>query len=133
MRKGAREGGSETATVRAASGRVPTRGWERRLATSATAGQVRDAHRLSRRRKNGRAHGTHGAPRPQARQRAFRRLEFSAMGSAVRAAVGRLPAAPGVYRFRDARGRALYIGRATALRHRVGSYWTDLGDRRHLV
>ena len=55
------------------------------------------------------------------------------MGIGVRAAVGRLPAAPGVYRFRDARVRALYIGRATALRHRVGSYWTDLGDRRHLV
>jgi excinuclease ABC subunit C len=55
------------------------------------------------------------------------------MVSVVRAAVGRLPVAPGVYRFRDARGRALYIGRATALRQRVGSYWTDLGDRRHLV
>ena len=49
-----------------------------------------------------------------------------------RATVGRLPVAPGVYRFRDARGRALYIGRATDLRHRVGSYWSDLGDRAHL-
>jgi excinuclease ABC subunit C len=50
-----------------------------------------------------------------------------------RAVVARLPAAPGVYRFRDARGRVLYIGRATELRHRVGSYWTNLGDRRHLA
>lgn len=50
----------------------------------------------------------------------------------MRAAVGRLPVAPGVYRFRDERGRALYIGRATALRHRVASYWSDLRDRRHL-
>jgi excinuclease ABC subunit C len=47
-------------------------------------------------------------------------------------AVGLLPGAPGVYRFRDERGRALYIGRATDLRRRVGSYWGDLRDRRHL-
>jgi excinuclease ABC subunit C len=37
------------------------------------------------------------------------------------AVIGRLPAAPGVYRFRDARGRVLYIGRAGALRSRVAS------------
>lgn len=37
-----------------------------------------------------------------------------------------------MYRFRDERGRVLYIGRATELRHRVGSYWTDLRGRRHL-
>ena len=46
--------------------------------------------------------------------------------------VGRLPGTPGVYRFRDARDRVLYIGRACALRRRVGSYWSDLGDRGHL-
>ncbi|GGM30685.1 hypothetical protein ACFFX1_46360 [Dactylosporangium sucinum] len=46
---------------------------------------------------------------------------------------GRLPNEPGVYRFRDGRGRVLYVGRATQLRSRVGSYWSDLGDRRHLV
>src|SRR5690242_21846399 len=55
------------------------------------------------------------------------------MASAPRAVLRALPAAPGVYRFRDARGRVLYVGRATALRDRVGSYWTDLGDRRHLL
>ena len=49
------------------------------------------------------------------------------------AAVARLPAAPGVYRFRDGRGRVLYIGRATALRSRVASYWSDLRDREHLA
>lgn len=43
-----------------------------------------------------------------------------------------LPAAPGVYRFRDGDGRALYVGRATNLRSRVSSYWGDLRDRRHL-
>ena len=47
-------------------------------------------------------------------------------------AVAALPAAPGVYRFRDGAGRVLYVGRATSLRSRVGSYWGDLRDRRHL-
>ncbi len=37
-----------------------------------------------------------------------------------------------MYRFRDGGGRVLYIGRATNLRSRVGSYWGDLKDRRHL-
>jgi excinuclease ABC subunit C len=49
------------------------------------------------------------------------------------AAVPRLPTTPGVYRFRDGRGRVLYIGRATALRSRVASYWSDLRDRGHLA
>ncbi len=47
--------------------------------------------------------------------------------------VGMLPAGSGVYRFRDASDRVLYIGRASVLRSRVGSYWSDLGDRRHLA
>jgi excinuclease ABC subunit C len=49
------------------------------------------------------------------------------------AVIGRLPDGPGVYRFRDERGRVLYIGRATGLRSRVGSYWSDLRDRDHLA
>jgi excinuclease ABC subunit C len=48
------------------------------------------------------------------------------------AAIARLPGSPGVYRFRDARDRVLYVGRATALRSRVASYWSDLGGRGHL-
>ena len=47
-------------------------------------------------------------------------------------AVSALPVAPGVYRFRDAGGRVLYVGRAGELRRRVSSYWGDLRDRRHL-
>jgi excinuclease UvrABC nuclease subunit len=43
-----------------------------------------------------------------------------------------LPAEPGIYRFRDEAGRVLYLGRATDLRSRAGSYWGDLRDRRHL-
>ncbi len=54
------------------------------------------------------------------------------MDTPARASVTRLPATPGVYRFRDERGRVLYIGRATQLRRRVASYWGDLRDRRHL-
>jgi excinuclease ABC subunit C len=50
----------------------------------------------------------------------------------VRAVVARMPAGPGVYRFLDARGRALYLGRAVSVRRRVASYWSDLGDRPHL-
>jgi excinuclease ABC subunit C len=46
--------------------------------------------------------------------------------------IARLPSTPGVYRFRDARDRVLYIGRATALRSRVASYWSGLHNRGHL-
>lgn len=52
--------------------------------------------------------------------------------SARPAAVAALPADPGVYRFRDAQGRVLYLGRAGDLRRRVASYWGDLRDRPHL-
>ena len=41
-------------------------------------------------------------------------------------AVARLPGSPGVYRFRDAGSRVLYVGRASVLRGRVASYWSDL-------
>jgi excinuclease ABC subunit C len=54
------------------------------------------------------------------------------MPARARMAAARLPAGPGVYRFRDVTGRVLYIGRAVSLRRRVLSYWTDLGDRPHL-
>ncbi|WP_432825218.1 hypothetical protein [Dactylosporangium sp. CA-092794] len=46
--------------------------------------------------------------------------------------VRRLPLEAGVYRFRDDAGRILYIGRATQLRARVASYWSDLRDRPRL-
>ncbi len=52
--------------------------------------------------------------------------------SAARDRAARLPPAPGVYRFRDAAGHVLYLGRAVSLRRRVASYWGDLGDRAHL-
>ena len=43
-----------------------------------------------------------------------------------------LPQRPGVYIFRDRRGRVLYVGRASQLRRRVRSYWGPLHGRRHL-
>ena len=53
--------------------------------------------------------------------------------SSGRGLARRLPAGPGVYRFRDGAGRVLYLGRAVSLRRRVASYWGDLGDRGHLA
>jgi excinuclease ABC subunit C len=54
------------------------------------------------------------------------------VGELARATVARLPLGPGVYRFRSADGRAMYLGRAVSLRRRVASYWSDLRDRPHL-
>jgi excinuclease ABC subunit C len=53
--------------------------------------------------------------------------------SGPRTLVARLPLEPGVYRFRDAAGHTLYLGRAVNLRRRVASYWGDLRDRDHLA
>jgi excinuclease ABC subunit C len=41
-----------------------------------------------------------------------------------------LPAAPGVYLFKDPSGRVLYVGKAKSLQHRVRSYLT--GDNAHV-
>lgn len=51
---------------------------------------------------------------------------------ALRARAGRLPSGPGVYVWRDAEGRALYVGKAANLRGRVRSY-LGAGDGRPLV
>ena len=44
-----------------------------------------------------------------------------------------LPAAPGVYLFRDARGRVLYVGKSTNLRGRVRQYFTASETRSRMA
>lgn len=39
-----------------------------------------------------------------------------------------LPALPGIYKFKDAEGRTLYVGKATSLRSRVRSYFSGRGS-----
>ena len=39
---------------------------------------------------------------------------------------GSIPTQPGVYRFRDARGRVIYVGKAKNLRARLSSYFQDV-------
>ncbi|MFT3871730.1 MAG: excinuclease ABC subunit UvrC [Nocardioides sp.] len=40
---------------------------------------------------------------------------------------GSIPTRPGVYRFRDSRGRVIYVGKAKSLRARLSSYFQDIG------
>jgi excinuclease ABC subunit C len=44
---------------------------------------------------------------------------------AYRPAPGSIPESPGVYRFRDGRGRVIYVGKAKNLRSRLNSYFAD--------
>ena len=46
--------------------------------------------------------------------------------STYRPATGTIPVGPGVYRFRDPRGRVIYVGKAKSLRQRLNSYFADL-------
>ncbi|KRC50088.1 MULTISPECIES: excinuclease ABC subunit UvrC [unclassified Nocardioides] len=43
-----------------------------------------------------------------------------------RPAPGSIPTQPGVYRFRDAKGRVIYVGKAKSLRARLSSYFQDI-------
>jgi len=46
--------------------------------------------------------------------------------STYRPAPGTIPVEPGVYKFRDERGRAIYVGKAKSLRQRLNSYFADV-------
>ena len=46
--------------------------------------------------------------------------------SSYRPGPGEIPLDPGVYRFRDADGRVIYVGKAKSLRPRLSSYFQDL-------
>ncbi len=41
---------------------------------------------------------------------------------------GSIPTQPGVYRFRDGKGRVIYVGKAKNLRARLSSYFQDIGN-----
>jgi excinuclease ABC subunit C len=47
---------------------------------------------------------------------------------AYRPEPGSIPTQPGVYRFRDAKGRVVYVGKAKNLRARLSSYFQDIAN-----
>jgi excinuclease ABC subunit C len=48
--------------------------------------------------------------------------------ASYRPAPGSIPDSPGVYRFRDERGRVVYVGKAKSLRQRLNSYFADFAS-----
>jgi excinuclease ABC subunit C len=46
--------------------------------------------------------------------------------STYRPVTGTVPLEPGVYKFRDERGRVIYVGKAKSLRQRLNSYFADV-------
>lgn len=54
--------------------------------------------------------------------------------SSLKNSINKLPKSPGVYEFRDKQGEILYIGKATSLKDRVGSYFLKNAhlDRAHI-
>ena len=49
-------------------------------------------------------------------------------GPYYRPAPGEIPESPGVYKFRDQRGRVIYVGKAKSLRQRLNSYFADFAS-----
>src|SRR5689334_24562190 len=52
-------------------------------------------------------------------------LTFVADPHRYRPAPGEIPEEPGVYRFRDERGRVIYVGKGKSLRQRLNQYFAD--------
>ncbi len=48
----------------------------------------------------------------------------------LKQSIKNLPDSPGVYFFKDARGKCIYIGKATSLKKRVSSYFAKVHDNR---
>jgi excinuclease ABC subunit C len=55
-------------------------------------------------------------------------LEPVADPASYRPAPGTIPDQPGVYKFRDAQGRVIYVGKAKSLRSRLSSYFQDVAN-----
>ena len=53
-----------------------------------------------------------------------------AIPKSIKVMNGELPPTPGVYFMKDAKGKILYIGKATSLKSRVGSYFIRPADQR---
>ncbi len=58
---------------------------------------------------------------------------IEALGPELASKIDSLPREPGVYCFRDRKGKALYVGKAADLRARVRSYFTRSGDTRPFI
>ena len=71
----------------------------------------------------GRCAAEAGPPRPSG---ATPRVGDVADPSTYRPRPGEIPVEPGVYRFRDAHGRVIYVGKAKSLRSRLSSYFQDI-------
>ena len=56
------------------------------------------------------------------------RVDVVADPRSYRPKPGEIPTQPGVYRFRDAKGRVIYVGKAKSLRPRLTSYFQDIGN-----
>src|SRR5438128_1324458 len=84
---------------------------------SGLAGEVARARELGRRCRTG--HQLH--------------LRLQSVEKRLEEQLKRLPAKPGVYIFRDARGQVLYVGKAKSLRPRVRSYFQASADVRHAI
>ena len=60
---------------------------------------------------------------------ATERTEPHTRSERVRQARLELPDAPGVYLFKDDRGKVIYVGKATSIRKRVGGHFSKAGNR----
>src|SRR5438093_13286743 len=70
--------------------------------------------------------------RPRRRSYPFHMPNAADRRATVLAQAASFPASPGVYLFKDARGRVLYVGKADVLRDRVRSYFGPSLDVRHV-
>ena len=59
-------------------------------------------------------------------------MERAERRAAIEAQAASFPAAPGVYLFKDSRGRVIYVGKADVLRDRIRSYFGPSLDVRHV-